>query len=678
MVLFFGLYWLFLRKQKLFKFNRYYLILSVIISLLAPFITFKISFNSNEINQGIMTVLQSIPEVSPLTEKITFTESDNGYSSEIAPLKKNSSLINTYNILILIYFSGLIFMLIRFCRNLFHINRKFRRSERIDHGWYKVALVDQQVSPFSFLRTIYVNKSDYLQNRISHSILSHELEHIRQSHTRDILFFEIIQIIYWFNPVLKFYNWSVRINHEYLADDAVTRNSTDIKSYSDELISFISFRSNISLTSGVSPSMIRLRLLMLNSGNNRVIKAMSIVSALFTAALLFVILSMKPDYQVKQDPSNSSKTIKTLIEEVKFRNSDFSPSKTLFIVNGRILESNEMLEAEPNQIRDIRILTGQAATDKYGKDAGDGAVELSLSGESDKASVHYIYSLTVNSGSQKAINTLVSNLYSVSVYTYPVPPSQSDKKQMRVIAIETRDHHKARGQVIQKNGKPLTGVRVAATDNPWRVRTDKDGRFMLRDVKEGGMLEFSLAGYEPVYLATSAVLFNIDLVITLVKKNRENLNSDNLAIRYVIKDFSGTWKFNKELSRTGLPEGTGYIIQIHQNDADSVRMDISITPGNNKPITRSERYVFNTVKVLVDNQEKKHTLSCSIGPGGETFTITDRIRYKKEQNKEYTRIYTYSLSDDGNRLTIRSDDSLPAGSQITAEAEYEIKVYDRI
>ena len=90
----------------------------------------------------------------------------------------------------------------------------------------RFALLDYPVDPFSFLRIIFLNKQDYIENRIAVNVLRHEFEHVRQTHSYDIIFFEILQIVFWFNPMLFIYKWAARINHEYLADEAVIRSSS--------------------------------------------------------------------------------------------------------------------------------------------------------------------------------------------------------------------------------------------------------------------------------------------------------------------------------------------------------------------------------------------------------------------------------------------------------------------
>jgi beta-lactamase regulating signal transducer with metallopeptidase domain len=291
--LMFGLYWFFLRKVKLFIFNRYFLILSVLFSLLIPFITIRVNIAGNEVNKSIVTALY---EVSGL-DAIRVTPADES-SAEIGPSDKSHSQVFSFaRIPVLLYFSGLLILLIRFMRNIILIFKKKRTSEKINHGWYEIALLDHPANPYSFLGTVFMNKKDYLENRIPEDLIKHELEHIRQSHSLDVIFFEIIQVFFWFNPMIILFNRAARMNHEYLADNAVVKDHPDRKSYSCELINFLSCKMIVPLTSGFNPSMIRKRLLMLNRNNpKKITNFVRILGTLSYAALLLLLLSFKPVY----------------------------------------------------------------------------------------------------------------------------------------------------------------------------------------------------------------------------------------------------------------------------------------------------------------------------------------------------------------------------------------------
>ena len=79
----------------------------------------------------------------------------------------------------------------------------------------------------------------------------------------------------------------------------------------------------------------------------------------------------------------------------------------------------------------------------------------------------YITLLSVNNVSNKGelIDIPVSNLQSASIWTYHDTPAKN-KKELRTIGIMTRDYYKVKGNVVEENGKPLSGVKISVTDNP--------------------------------------------------------------------------------------------------------------------------------------------------------------------------------------------------------------------
>jgi hypothetical protein len=121
-----------------------------------------------------------------------------------------------------------------------------------------------------------------------------------------ILFLELVRIVYWFNPILILYSRAIRVNHEYMADNGVLRDSLDIKSYADKLLSFISYKRNIPLTSGFNHSLTKRRLLMITKPKSKsAIYGLRITLTLCMILVFFLFFSFK---QVNTQ-SNESRTI---------------------------------------------------------------------------------------------------------------------------------------------------------------------------------------------------------------------------------------------------------------------------------------------------------------------------------------------------------------------------------
>ena len=574
-------------------------------------------------------------------------------------------------------------MLIRFLRNITIVYTMFRRSEKIDHEWFKIALLENSVNPYSFFRTVFLNKQDYLENRIAENVLRHELEHVRQSHSRDIIFFEMLHIVFWFNPVLFLYKWAARINHEYLADEEVSRSISDVKTYANELINFISRRASVPFTSGFSPSMIRLRLLMLNTSTTRSNKNIRMLITLFTSVLLMSFLSFRPAYADNQDIKTkkggalNNKDI--VIDEVDFKGPDFKPLKALVIMDGRNLGPDSMVTVDPQQIKTINILKNRKAIRKYGRSAKNGAVEINTylnDKNSDADTLKFKPMYTINTRVPEGSVTIpVSKLYSLSIWTYPIFPNQDLKKRWRTIDIMTREYYQIRGKVVQKNGEPVPGALLTAGDNPYKIITDTNGRFLMEDVKEGVVAQLSAEGYEPFNFKVNGVVFTADVTITLDKKDESD--QSNISINYIVKNFSGTWKLNKELSKTPLPI-INSVYNIHQYGSDSIMMNISGKYENREEPKTTSKFVFNTVKTdkfaMLDNV--KVITFCSVSSDGRSFSVTNQVKNSLGLSKEYKNTVSYSLSDDEKQMIIRSYDffneSSPSGN------EFEVLVFDRM
>ena len=696
MVLLFGLYWLLLRKEKLFIFTRFYLILSVLLSLTIPFISFSINLGYNKATTDILTILNRTQELNPIQNKVSLSgpetslsrNSESDFPNQSAAGKPRA--MDSKKIFLLIYLSGFALMLIRFCRNILLVNEMFRKSEKIDQEWFKIALVDHPVNPFSFLRTVYINKQDFLENRIAANVLKHELEHVRQSHSCDIIFFEMLSIVFWFNPVLFLYKWAAKINHEYLADEAVVTSISDIKTYADELINFINLRVGVPFTSGFSPSTIRHRLLMLNTNTTRRSKNIRMLIILSTSVLLMCVLSFRPadpdaqDHIIKKGSADNKDII---IEDVSFRGPDFKPLKALVIMDGRKLGTDEMFTVDPQQIKTIDILKDRKAIRKYGRNAKNGVVEIStyeINKKSAPDSLKFKPIYTVNNKIPEGLISIpVSNLYSLSIWTYPVFPNQDLKRRWRTIEIMTRDYYQIRGKVVQNNGEPLPGVLITSPDYPSKKRTGNDGRFLLEDIRPDVVFELSSEGFEPLYIKVKEGVFSTDLNITLDRINETNQN--DISLNHNIKDFSGAWKLNNELtmklnnemSKIPFP-GFSSVCAIRQYDSDSILLNFTQTADNGTESKDIQRFVFNTVKrekpAILENI--RSLLICSIASDGHSFSVTNQIKSTIGLFKEFKNTQTFSLSDDEKRMIIRIN-YFHDGSAVN-EKEFQVLVFDRI
>src|SRR5690606_3931766 len=109
-----------------------------------------------------------------------------------------------------------------------------------------------------------------------------EYVHAKQKHSIDILVVELLQIVFWFNPLLYLIKRSVKLNHEFLADRAVLNRGTDTAAYQNILLAFSSHATTPTLANSINYSFIKKRF--------TVMKKQTSTQAIWLRSLLLVPL----------------------------------------------------------------------------------------------------------------------------------------------------------------------------------------------------------------------------------------------------------------------------------------------------------------------------------------------------------------------------------------------------
>lgn len=293
-------YKLFLEREKMFVFNRLYLLLAIIFSLAVPSISFKIDKN----------VYQE-PVIAETPAKLAAVQ--HAFVTSTMDQTVQSSMPHDFSIYIPYIFwsiTGILF--VRFARNVWVIFRLKSKCRTVPVSSATLVLVPQEIITFTFLDNIFVPEKTFENKQIKQEILTHELAHANQLHTIDILFIELVQALMWFNPFLFFYKRAIRLNHEFLADEAVISIYGDAKSYQLLLLDTILHSRQVVLTSSFNYSITKQRLAMMTKSKNlksQLIKQSAIALLAFTLTFAF---SKKIYSQVKQPDTGASKTANTL------------------------------------------------------------------------------------------------------------------------------------------------------------------------------------------------------------------------------------------------------------------------------------------------------------------------------------------------------------------------------
>ena len=132
---------------------------------------------------------------------------------------------------VFLYSIGMIALIIRFCIQVFSFRRIKKSAKKVEHNLTgHIYITKDNITPFSFGNSIFVS-GNHPDVTALEKIIAHEMIHIKQHHTIDMLSAEMVCIVNWFNPFAWILKKSIRQNLEYLADDIMLSRGTDIKAY---------------------------------------------------------------------------------------------------------------------------------------------------------------------------------------------------------------------------------------------------------------------------------------------------------------------------------------------------------------------------------------------------------------------------------------------------------------
>lgn len=303
--LLYAVYFFLLEKEKMHHFNRFFLLFSLVFSLIIPFISFEIYVESVE------TITHGIVQAMPISS---------------VPIEEKTDYL--FIILWCIYGVVTTILLIRFVANLIKIQRKINSNttDRIQNS--TLVLLNEKVLPHTFLNSIFINKNDYENRKIEAELYTHELTHVSQKHTLDILFIEILKTIFWFNPILILYKKAIQLNHEFLADEKVVKSYNNVPFYQNLLLEKASWNKTFYLASNLNFLVTKKRLIMMTKTASAKIILLKKIALLplLTGLIYFLCVetvaqqkSKSPNTQTQQTKSSNDKKRDTFFAGVRIK-----------------------------------------------------------------------------------------------------------------------------------------------------------------------------------------------------------------------------------------------------------------------------------------------------------------------------------------------------------------------
>lgn len=270
--LFLLVYQLLLQKETNFRLNRIFLLIAIIASVTFPL------FKLNTLASPVPSLNFSVPEIENLTS----------IPSESTP-EETQPTINTWKIVANLYVAGLLIFLTLFIIRLTKIVKALKRSPKYKYSNHNIVELKGDQSPFSFFNYIFIGSSSPITENEKKQILEHEAIHARLYHSIDILLLNALGIVFWFNPIVRFYKKIFVQLHEFEADARAVEKH-DVNAYCNLLakvaLSSVDFR----LANHFSNSLTIKRIEMMRTLKQK-IKSWKIIAVSTIVAVFFFVVS---------------------------------------------------------------------------------------------------------------------------------------------------------------------------------------------------------------------------------------------------------------------------------------------------------------------------------------------------------------------------------------------------
>jgi N-acetylmuramoyl-L-alanine amidase len=199
---------------------------------------------------------------------------------------------------------------VRFGKNIWKLISKSTSNPIVKYKNANLVLVDEKILPHTFLNSIFINFEDYHNRNIEEELYTHEMVHVNQKHTLDILFIEFLKVIFWFNPLFIFYKKAIQLNHEFLADEEIVKTYNNVPFYQNLLLQKGFGNQTIYLASNLNYLVTKKRLIMMTKSTSQksaILKKIAIAPILAGLIYFFCIeiVAQEKIINVNSDVKNS-------------------------------------------------------------------------------------------------------------------------------------------------------------------------------------------------------------------------------------------------------------------------------------------------------------------------------------------------------------------------------------
>lgn len=290
LLIFYAVYKLWLENEKMFRFNRAYLLLSLVFSFVIPLQLISV--------RPLLGNTLSVIQLDGVVIRTSNVVLNNDNSEQLM-----------ISVLSIIYLVVVLLFTVQFFVNLYSFYNKTKINSKQLLNDVEVVLIEEPTLPHSFWNSVFINKEEFETGKIPLELIAHEKAHLKQKHTLDILFIEVLQIVFWFNPLLVLFKKAIKLNHEFLADEAVNEQFDSVTAYQKLLLNFASNKNTIALASNLNYLITKKRLIMMTKKESRFKMVFKVLIVSFVCVMSLFVFSSETIAQKVKDKSDYDKMI---------------------------------------------------------------------------------------------------------------------------------------------------------------------------------------------------------------------------------------------------------------------------------------------------------------------------------------------------------------------------------
>lgn len=272
-----GYYYVALRNNIFHRWNRFYLLASMALALMVPLMKINI-FQKPDADKG--TVVRMLQTITNSDEIIIEYSRNNGL--QLSSENITGALYLLVTIAFLFIFSFALY-------KIFMLKKKYPGTKLNGINFIST---DAKGTPFSFFNSIFWNNAIDLHSKQGHQIFNHEIAHVREKHSYDKVFMNVVLLFFWINPFFWLIQKELSMIHEFIADKEALEDN-DINAFAEMVLQTIYPGRHFSLASNFFHSPLKRRLNMFTKNKNPKVSYVSRMLVLPLAAVVFFAFTLK-------------------------------------------------------------------------------------------------------------------------------------------------------------------------------------------------------------------------------------------------------------------------------------------------------------------------------------------------------------------------------------------------